>query len=202
MVKTRRKNIGLDTEYTNNDPKYSNFFLDPSELLQDSVDVPDAIYAGEEMDTEDLEVLDETCIAALAESTKMEDKGSNDGDDIEPPQDHNIDYSEIYDQFEVEEEEEENYEFEKIVDHYFQDGVLVLKVCYQGEATDNIMDVPFPILKKDVPIEIAQYVRLYVIDEKRNGFYNEWATKVIKNHTRCVRRLHRTYNIGMTLRIN
>ena len=64
---------------------------------------------------------------------------------------------EIYDQFEV--EDDEHYDFEIIIDHYFNEGVLILKVKYSGEGDDSkVFDVPFPTLKKDVPLELARYI--------------------------------------------
>ena len=44
--------------------------------------------------------------------------------------------------------------FEKISDHYFKNGVLLLKVGYDGDTIgeDNIIEIKFIILKKDVPI--------------------------------------------------
>src|SRR5688572_5638003 len=63
------------------------------------------------------------------------------------------------------------------------------------------MDVPFGILKKDVLLEIAKYIKNYVIEEKQGqSFFTKWAAKMIKAHTQCIRRLHRSYNIGKTIR--
>jgi hypothetical protein len=44
-------------------------------------------------------------------------------------------------------------------------------------------------------------VRDHVLDKKRNGFYNTWASNTIKTHTRCVKRLYREYNIDRTVRV-
>ena len=117
------------------------------------------------------------------EDTKLTIKTPGDIGSADEQLDPTKDYSEVYDQFEVEEHEEDNYEFDKIVDHFYQDGVLILKVRYQGKLEDNVMDVPFPIIKKDVPLETARYIQLYVIDKKHKGFYNKWANKIIKDHT-------------------
>eukprot|EP00957_Ditylum_brightwellii_P111741 8522724-Ditylum_brightwellii.AAC.1 len=48
-----------------------------------------------------------------------------------------------------------DHEFEKIVDHTFKEGVLILKARYQNNTIGeyHILDVPFDILKKDAPIQ-------------------------------------------------
>ena len=44
-IKTRRKHIGTEIEFVNDDPQYANFFLSPTETLQyleeQQVDVTD-----------------------------------------------------------------------------------------------------------------------------------------------------------------
>ena len=75
-------------------------------------------------------------------------------DESLPPEeqgDSNI--SELHDQFEM--ESDHDYSFDRIVDHEFKDGVLILKVRYQGDE-EHLFDIPFSILKKDVPLEIGQ----------------------------------------------
>jgi len=201
VIKTRQKNIGLDTEYTNDDPKYSEFFLDSSELDTNDNDFPQDLSAGEEAGDKEPGESETTISITPGDSNPSHDNQSEEPKETGEQIDPNTDYTTIYDQFEVE-DDEENYKFDKIVDHFFQDGVLILKVRYQGIADNNVMDVPFPILRKDVPLELARYVRLYVIDERRKGFYNDWAAKVIKDHTCCIRRLHKAYNIGATMRIH
>ena len=63
------------------------------------------------------------------------------------------------------------------------------------------MDVPFAILKNDVPLELAKYIRDHILDAKRNGRYNTWAKQTLKSHNRCIRRLYRAYAIDHMHRI-
>ena len=61
----------------------------------------------------------------------------------------------------------------------------------------HTLEVPYTILKKDVPLELAKYIRQSVVEMKRGGRYNTWAKNVIKNHQRVIRRLYRQYNINI-----
>ena len=90
---------------------------------------------------------------------------------------------------------EQDFQFDRIVAHEFKDGTLVLKVKYQGD-NEHQFDIPFTILKKDVPLELAKYIRNKVVESRRKGYYNMWALNFIKNHSRAVRRLYRIYNVG------
>ena len=65
--------------------------------------------------------------------------------------------------------EEDDYELYKIVDHYFNNCSLFLKVKYSGGTLgeDNIIEVLFSILKKYLPIELAIYVNNYVVESSR-----------------------------------
>ena len=87
-----------------------------------------------------------------------------------------------------------DYEFERIVDHYFRDEILFLKARYVVETLgeDNSMEVRFEDLNRDVPVEIARYIRNHVLEaSRRNGTLNAWEVKVLKGHTRAIRRLYR-----------
>jgi hypothetical protein len=111
------------------------------------------------------------------------------------------DLTDIYNQFQNEDEPED--EFEKIVDHSFNQGVLTFTVRFQGTTEgEHLVQVPFNILKKDVPLECAKYIRNYVLDSssRRTGTYTTWATNMLKQHTRAVRRLHRAYGTGISMR--
>ena len=59
----------------------------------------------------------------------------------------------LYTQLDI---EEDDYDFDKCFDHYLNNGVLFLKVGYFGDTLekDNIIEVPFIILNKYVPIEL------------------------------------------------
>jgi hypothetical protein len=67
---------------------------------------------------------------------------------------------------------------------------------------EHIVVVPFNTLQKDVPLECTKYIRNYAVNPSsgRSGTYTEWATKITKQHTRAVRRLHRAYGTGISMR--
>ena len=193
VIKTRRKNIGKEEEYVNDDPQYADFFLseeeeqrtteddqvDPSDLVRGEVSQP-----NNQSDDDAPEL-----------STRNDDK-SDDEEDLEeslPPEEQgDSKMEELHDQFEM--ENDDDFEFERIVDHVYKDGVLILKVKFSGES-DNVLDIPFSTLKKDVPLELAKYIREKVVESRRKGRYNTWALDFIKNHSRAVRRLYRVYNV-------
>ncbi len=89
----------------------------------------------------------------------------------------------------------EEYDFDLITDHYFTDAELILKVKYESAT----LDVPFHVLRKDVPLELARYIRNSVLEKRRGGYYNTWASKILKQHGRTIRRLHRFYNVSRTV---
>eukprot|EP00957_Ditylum_brightwellii_P080720 6138960-Ditylum_brightwellii.AAC.1 len=79
----------------------------------------------------------------------------------------------------------EDFEFEKVIDHFFKNGLLILKARYKSETIgeDNVLDVPFEVSKNDAPIAVARYIQEYVVEvSRRKGRYNEWATKVLKSN--------------------
>ena len=69
---------------------------------------------------------------------------------------------------------------------------------------DNIgehnLTVPFPILNRDVPLELAHFIRDKVVEDRRGGYYNTWAKNTLKAHARGVRRLYRAYNVDSMYR--
>ena len=95
----------------------------------------------------------------------MEDKTIHPEEHFEPISDE---YAEqFFDQFEV--EKDGNYIFDRIVDHFFEKCVLNLRVKYIVNDQSHIMTVPFGLLKKDVPLELASYIRNKVIEYTRRG---------------------------------
>ena len=58
------------------------------------------------------------------------------------------------------------YEYENIVGHYFKYGILLLKTGYvvRTLVEDNIMEVWFEDLKKDLMVELERYIINYVIE--------------------------------------
>eukprot|EP00957_Ditylum_brightwellii_P059087 4481975-Ditylum_brightwellii.AAC.1 len=90
------------------------------------------------------------------EGTEMEKEKKNGLDEALPIEEKGDSLTEkIYD--EMEEIEEEEYVYETIVDHRFDNGILKLKVKYYNEMNgkDNMVEVPFGIMKKDEPVSLA-----------------------------------------------
>jgi hypothetical protein len=179
-IKTRRKNIGETTEYVNDDPAYADFFLSPDVLdMEPTVEdenigkdiepqqdnVNETIHSDEENAAEPDELFDKL-------TATEQDLSGLSPDEMER----------IYDQIHI--ENDIDYHFDRILDHVFKDGTLELRVQYRGGLETQILDVPFTILKKDVPLELARYIRAKVIDAKRRGFYNTWAKQTLRNHNR------------------
>ena len=139
-----------------------------------------------------------------------DDDSQNDMEDIATSYPHETpivdetedeDLTDIYNQFQIEDEVDD--EFDKIVDHKFENGILIFTARFQGSSNgEHLVEVPFSILKKDVPLECAKYIRNYVLDStsRRSGTYTTWATTMLKQHTRAVRRLHRAYGTGISMR--
>ena len=93
---------------------------------------------------------------------------------------------------------EEDYEFYQIKSHYWDKGVLTFTV----ELTSGMSyTIPFALLKTDRPIEVAKYIKNHVIESKRGGRYEKWARNILNRAQRIIRRMHRHYNIGRTMRL-
>eukprot|EP00957_Ditylum_brightwellii_P132468 10101988-Ditylum_brightwellii.AAC.1 len=79
--------------------------------------------------------------------------------------------------------QEDDYEFDVIVDHQFKNGVLILKARYYSESSDAkyVWESLFNTIKKDAPLELVKYIINNVVEIlQRNGIYNNWAKKVLK----------------------
>ena len=62
--------------------------------------------------------------------------------------------------------DEEDYEFYRINNHRWESGILMFTVELESGKT---FEIPFSIIKKDRPMEVATYIRNHVIERKRNG---------------------------------
>ena len=249
IIKTRRKNIGKDTEYIEENPSLSMFFhdadgnpypdsgeteleidgpltisfdgntsttideSDKDSLITDGLTEQEFSSLTNDMTTgESTETSPSPTDSATGESTETssspttevgQDKTNElDPEESLPPEEQGGHISnpeeleEILDQFQV--ENDSDYRFDRIVDYRFEHGVLLLKANYVCDDNQiHTLEVPFSILKKDVPLELAKYIREHVVEMRRGGRYNTWAKKVITNHHRVVRRLYRQYNINI-----
>ena len=97
------------------------------------------------------------------------------------------------------ESDEQDYEFYRINNHYWKDGMLMFSI----ELTTGLTyDSPFTMIKKDRPIETARYIKNHVTENKRGGKYDQWSKKILVRAQRVIRRLNRRYNIQRTLRLD
>ena len=112
-------------------------------------------------------------------------------DDVLPPEheDHLTaeEAEELHDQFQL--EDDDDYEFERIINHKLTASGLMPMVKYTGDTEKETLQVPFLVLKKDAPLELARCIHDKVVEDSRQGHYNTWAKKVIKNHDRTIRRI-------------
>ena len=107
----------------------------------------------------------------------------------------------LYNQLEV---ENEYYEYKRIVDHYFKDGILFLKARYVGGTLgeDNIVEFLFEDLNNYVLVEIERYIRYHVVEAFiRKGPFDYWVVKVFKGHTRYIRNFYRFKDIYRVCRL-
>ena len=75
------------------------------------------------------------------------------GDNITDPEE----LEEMLDQFQI--ENDVDYRFARIVNYCFEHGILLLKVNYVcNDNQIHTLEIPFSILKKDVPLELAKYI--------------------------------------------
>jgi len=178
-----------------NPPLIDEFLLDPERLRGDMIGEIETV----EEDADEWDELNNPTTGE--EDVQAADKERFD-DDVLPPEEEvhltEEEAEQLYDQFQH--EDNEDYEFDKIVDHKLTTSGLTLTVKYIGETQDDVLEVPFKILKKDVPLELAKYIRDNVVESRRSGHFNTWATNVIKTHGRTVRRMRRYYNVGRTVR--
>ena len=70
---------------------------------------------------------------------------------------------ELYNHLEL---EKDDYEYERIIDHYFKDGILFLKLMYVGRNLGkyNTMEVRFEDLNKYITVELVIYIRNHVVE--------------------------------------
>lgn len=192
IIQTRRKKIGTDSEYQCDNPVLANFFLSLAELEEENEqDITMDVDPGELQDIQDQE-------ETILENEMIHPEPSEEGDIIDEPT-----LQDLYDQFEGEDIDNQTSEVNKIIDHYFSNGKLILKVRYNSIDEKDILDVPFNVLRQDVPLELAKYIENYVVKERRGkGYFTEWAAKMIQGHKKCIKRLYHSYNIGRTFRIH
>jgi hypothetical protein len=79
---------------------------------------------------------------------------------------------------------------------------LLFKAQYMDDDIGkHTLTVPFPILKQDVPLEVAHFIRDNVVEYKRGGYYSTWAKHTLKAHARGICQLYRAYNVDALYRV-
>ena len=79
-----------------------------------------------------------------------------------------------------------------------------MKAGYVGNnlGEDNITEVWFEDLKKDVPFKLARYIRNYVVEASgRKGPFNTWGFKVINGQNRSIRCMYPVRDIDWGYRL-
>ena len=207
IIRTRRKNIGTKEEYVNEDPQLAKFSLTHPDLVMNKDDLLVDEITTQSIADEPVPVIETECKSFPVETVHDDDLGEKidiqetlppgevDNDPLLTPED----LERFYDQFEM--EDDTRYNLDRIVDHEFVNGILHLKTRYlDDDIGEHILTVPFQILKKDVPVELAKYIRDKVVEDKRGGFHNTWAKNTLKMHAKGIRRLYRIFNIDKTCR--
>ena len=195
IIKSRRKHIGTDLEYTDDDLNSTIHFRIPtaaSDPLAYNLAPGEIVPDDPELDPATAEIIQD-----------QHDEDTETGEPGDATQEEHVDpevLQELYDQDQQEDNSDCN--FERIVEHEFKDGVLIFKALFISSQDEEMdFEIPFNILKRDAPVEVARYISLHVVEQKRNGRYNNWAKKVLKNHNRNIRRLYRMYNVDKTIRV-
>lgn len=200
IVRTRRKGIGTPTESTD-----TTVPVDPFQDQQDLLPSFELQQGEEESAPGEQEQFGESHSGEVSSDNDAVTQLPTGTTEDETTPDNELDpdvITEIYDQFEVE-DSVGHYDFVKVIDHEWRDGILYFHIRYLDQHQEEIVcEHPFDTVKKDIPLEIAKYIRNYVVDSSRKGYLITWALKVIKQHGRAVRRLYRAYNIGRTMRLH
>ena len=206
IIKSCRQNIGSPVEYVNDEPALAEFYLSGPELelnkddyLVDEVTAqpvtPEAVHTPPPGKSIIIETVQDDDLREETDTSEALPPGEVDNDPMMTPEE----MEKLYDQFEM--EDDVKYHFDRILDYHFENGVLLLKTRYlDDDIGEHDLTVPFQVLKKDVPVELAKFIRDKVVEESRNGHFNTWAKNTLKVHARGVRRLYRIFNIDKTCR--
>lgn len=86
-------------------------------------------------------------------------------------------------------EGEDDFDFDQITDHYFKDGIIILKTDYTNDLGTHEREIPFMILKKDHPVEVAKYIKSHVVESTRRGQFSMWANNVLQCQSQRIRHM-------------
>ena len=152
--------------------------------IHETLDVSEETITSEDLDNQSTHKLEDT-----QNSGDSEDEEQDTEETLPPGSQGDPDaiIEDLYNKLDI---KEDDYEFEKIIDYYFKNDALFLKVRYVGDTLgkDNITELPLITPNKDAPIELARYVKNYIFESSiQKGVYNAWSTKVLKGYTRAVK---------------
>ena len=84
----------------------------------------------------------------------------------------------------------EDYEFDRITNFAWNDGVLRFNVILRSGKD---FEIPFSMMKKDRSIETANYIKVHVTGNKIVDYYNTWDNKTLAQMNQTIRRMHRYF---------
>ena len=193
VIKSRRKNVGMETEYVNDNAEMESFTLSLSELTMNDTetniqtmvvnsDIP-LLVSGEKIGN----TAKEKQTAQPKSQIPTEILPMNDPKEGLPS---DFDVTNDAESFQpIIETLNPNLQgdlvFRNIVNHTWKDGVLILTAQYTDPVEGNIqIDTPFKKLKIDEPLGCAKYIKEYIPEQRRGDRpLNDWAIKTIKTHT-------------------
>jgi hypothetical protein len=164
IIKTRRKHIGLKEEHVNDDPFLAEFFFGDADMEMNKNDELVDEVTTVPMVEEAVDYVDDPNTPPSLDELRSREEVNIDPTEALPPEEGVNDLpltpeemERMYDQFEM--ENDMDYKFDCIVDYEFQNGILLLKTKYSDEGIgEHILTIPFPILKQDVPLELARFI--------------------------------------------
>eukprot|EP00957_Ditylum_brightwellii_P127492 9722383-Ditylum_brightwellii.AAC.1 len=194
IIYTGQENLREDTEYTKEEPilqteveEIEIEFLSKNKeeivIGDEALDEPlnqDADDSSEETQNPNGESSiswDIQCIDGEEDGNGANDRSNSNKEDIEESFLAKMKRERNADEIHVEHDEmKEDYEFEKIVNHVFENGTHVLKVRYQSNTIgeDSKMNVLFDIPRKNVLVAVARYIKECAVEAlKRHSPYNK-----------------------------
>ena len=199
VVKTRRKHIGMTTEYVNNNPNMESFTMSLEEATRTSTEfettteVP-IILPGEKIADPDPRLAG-TTISSDEEDDEDGYETDTDPEEHLPPTTDATNHAESHQTIveTVDANIDSDMSFRKIINHCWENGMLILKAQYYDDLGGlHTIDSPLILLRKDEPIPCAKYIKAYILEDGgRRGDrpLNDWANHTLTVHGNTVRRM-------------
>ena len=78
----------------------------------------------------------------------------------------------MYIDFDSRDKELDQIELNSILEHKFEDGILISKTKYVGDIDEAIVDINFGGIKeKNEPDIVTRYIKEHVVENKQQGHY-------------------------------